>query len=176
MAVTRGHGEVMEILLSCGCSVRMCDHEGFSLLCLAVIHGHGARIRALLDRGAMQDESVREERQSARIGHRNSAIQIAAWLGRRDLVVTLLHSGSEPISPSAKQMQNAVQSALQQGHKDIIPLLVDYGVDLNFWFRDACFPGECSPLLWAVAEGDLHLAALLLGSGKADANYLLVGK
>ncbi|KAL2831690.1 ankyrin repeat-containing domain protein [Aspergillus cavernicola] len=126
VAVTRGHGEVVEILLDRGCCVRMWDHEGFSLLCLAVIHGHGGLVRTLLDRGALEDESAGGERPSARIGHRNSAIQIAAWQGRRDLVATLLQFGSEATGPSVEQMQHAgralpagvLASALGSGRAD----------------------------------------------------------
>ncbi|KAL4974604.1 ankyrin repeat-containing domain protein [Aspergillus desertorum] len=175
LAVQHGRSEIVEFLLDRGCNIDMRDLEGFSLLCLAVIHGHQALVRMLLSRGAPQVNSDGEPRTHdhfiSRFINRNSAIQIAAWRGDEETVTLLLRYGSDSARPSAAQMQDAVICAVQQGHKHILPRLVEAHADLNFRFRDPRIKPACSPLLWAVEEGDTGLASLFLDTGGADANY-----
>ncbi|KAL3466077.1 ankyrin repeat-containing domain protein [Aspergillus heterothallicus] len=191
LAVQHGHGHIVEFLLDRRCDVDLRDPEGFSLLCLAVIHNHLDLVRLLLSRGAPQDGSYPGTGERQTYAHfvsqslnRNSAVQIAAWMGNREIVELLLQhdkekSGPDSLSnsrrrPSAAQLQDAVQCALRQGHKeDILALLIDAGANLNFSFRDPRTKSTCTPLLFAVAERDIRLVKLLLDSGNARANYLI---
>ncbi|KAL5041583.1 ankyrin repeat-containing domain protein [Aspergillus fruticulosus] len=175
LAVQHSHTEIVEFLLDRGCNIDMLDPEGFSLLCLAVIHGRHDLVGMLLSRGAHQANSDGELRTHdhfiSEYINRNSAIQIAAWQGDKEIVTLLLCHGPDSARPSAAQLQDAVKCALQQGHRHNLLELVEACPNLDFRFYDCSIKSAYSPLLWAVDKGDTGLATLCLDTGRANANY-----
>ncbi|KAI9373789.1 ankyrin repeat-containing domain protein [Aspergillus egyptiacus] len=178
LAVQHNHIHIADALIAQGCSPNIYDQEGYTLLCLAVIQGHVPMVRALLSRGATTD--------SGPVSHPNSALQIAAFRGDREIVEILLLSqdaAAEELPAQMqtqmqkqKQRQDAVECALLQGHLHLLPVLLGCGsgrrrVDLDFRFSTVWNADPCSPLLWAVEAGDVAVAKMLLNAG-ANADFV----
>ncbi|KAL2834372.1 ankyrin repeat-containing domain protein [Aspergillus cavernicola] len=168
VAVENRHADIVHLLVALGGSIDMRNSQWQPLLSLAVIHGHPDMVRTLLHLGAPQDRD--------QYFNRNSPIQIAAFRGDEEIVRILLqhhnrnsnnNSSPHPNRPTAQQMQSALECALLQHHLHLVaPLLhSDPGVNLEFYFDFPQPYPRCTPLIWAVEEGQLELAQLLLRNG-----------
>ena len=144
LAVQNGHVEIAELLIARGCDVNMKNPACFSLLCLAVVYGHIRMLKTLLSLGARQDNNT--------MFNRNSPIQIAAFRGDDAIIELLLYYGSNSTHPTAKQMQDALESAIREGHRHVFKPLLNSGIDLNFSFADHSMRDLWAPLLWAVEQ------------------------
>ncbi|KAL4904107.1 hypothetical protein BDW74DRAFT_179200 [Aspergillus multicolor] len=109
----------------------------------------------------------------------NSAVQIAAWQGDVELVRMCLQPEYWPGSdgdPTPRQLQDAFRSALVNGKREVLPLLIGTGMDLNWHFHDP-HPGKflsSSPLLWAVEQNDVELVQWILENKNVEIIHLLL--
>ncbi|KAL4790412.1 ankyrin repeat-containing domain protein [Aspergillus venezuelensis] len=166
LAVEAGHLDVVRLLLDYGCDLNMESPEGHSLLCLAVMHQHRDIVAYLLAQGARQDDPS--------LPYSNSAIQVATFHGREDIVTFLLHSAitDASLGLTLDQIRDAFATALRHNHRHIIRILLDELDSLDFCFPEHQFQGRWwSPLFWAVEWEDLELMKLFLANGKANPRF-----
>ncbi|KAL4917866.1 ankyrin repeat-containing domain protein [Aspergillus aurantiobrunneus] len=131
IAVENGHRDIVEFLVKYGCDISMQNPQSLSLLCLAAIHEHTDMVQTLLNLGAQQN-----------IQHYfkdNSPIQIASYKGNQKIdqkiVEILVNHSPETNRPTRQQMQAALECALLEHHLHIVTLLLQSGVDLDFYFE-----------------------------------------
>ncbi|KAK3897897.1 ankyrin repeat-containing domain protein, partial [Staphylotrichum tortipilum] len=88
----------------------------------AVNSGHGERVLALLAAGADIDAEDS-------VGG-GTALTLATWLCREDLVHVLLENGADVNRPD-RSGRTALQYAAVDGYHDLVELLVEHGAHLN---------------------------------------------
>ncbi|KAJ0413109.1 ankyrin repeat-containing domain protein [Aspergillus carlsbadensis] len=156
LAVRGGHADVAELLLDArGCDVDMVDPERFSLLALAVIHGHGDLVTGLLRRGASQ---------LLRPLANGCPMQIAVLLGRLDIVRLLWEATPLLLWCRQSELIRAFGCAITRRNMEAIHTLLGYGVGVNVRFalhRDEFI----TPLEQAVEMADAELVELFLAAG-----------
>lgn len=133
-----------------------CLHQGQRPLHVAAANGHLTLVRMLLSRGARADQRAGDES-----GY--TALHIAASLGRKEVVETLLKSRC-PVDVRATNGQTALYSAASGGQRDMVQWLIEQGADIEKTVRE----GE-TPLMHAIAHRDVEAVSALLASG-ANAN------
>ncbi|KAL2834837.1 ankyrin repeat-containing domain protein [Aspergillus pseudoustus] len=156
LAVRGGHADVAEFLLDeKGCDVDMVDPERFSLLELAVIHGHVHLVEGLLRRGASQ---------LLRSLVNGCPIQIAVELGRMDMVRLLWEYGSLRLWCGQGELIWAFGCAIKRRNMEALHTLLGYGVGVNIRFAQERNK-SITALELAVEMEDVELVELLLASG-----------
>ncbi|KAL7936459.1 ankyrin repeat-containing domain protein [Trichoderma chlorosporum] len=120
----------------------------------AVNSGHIERMLSLLENGADIDEMDQ-------IGG-TTALTMAVWLGRRDIVDILLKNGADVNTPNRAD-ETALHIAVGMGDDDMVQLLVENGADVNNRRY------KWSPLLIAAEKG-YQTIVQLLASNAADVN------
>ena len=100
-----------------------------------------------------------------------TALQLAAYLGQRETVDSLLKAGAE-VNAVAKNPTGytALSGAVSRGHRDIAETLLAKGADPNHRYE-----GGFTPLMEAAASGNLEITRLLLAHG-ADPQIKMGGK
>jgi ankyrin repeat protein len=126
----------------------------------AATAGDAKRVAALVDADRSLADAV------ARDGY--SALGLASFFKRRDVVKVLLERGAKPSVPSRDQgftpLHSAVATDAGDAIHEIVRLLLDAGADPNANSREGG-----TPLHSAAFTGDLEIAELLLAYG-ADPN------
>ncbi|KAL3451395.1 ankyrin repeat-containing domain protein [Aspergillus insuetus] len=157
LAVRGGHADVVEFLLDeKGCDVDMVDPEGYSLLELAVLHGHMQLVKGLLRRSASQ--LLRP------VSNNGCPIQIAVKLGRMDMVRFLWEDGSFLLWSRQAELRSAFACAITARNMKAVHTLLGYGVGVNIRFAQ---PRRefITPLQMAVEMDDVELVEVLLAAG-----------
>ncbi|KAJ0417902.1 ankyrin repeat-containing domain protein [Aspergillus carlsbadensis] len=159
-AVECGRPGIVRVLFDLGCDVYMANHQKLSLLRAAVAYGHTEVVRLLLARGTRQNMGV--------FHNSESPIDIAAGRGDQEIVEVLL---LDPNKPSEDHMKRALESALVSKNFHLVPLLIEDGLNLNFYLRVSNCRVLYTPLLWAAGPaGQVELVRLLLDKG-ADPEF-----
>jgi ankyrin repeat protein len=156
-AVENGHKDVVKVLLKNGADVNAKDMNKWTALHTAITKGYGGLAELLRDNHA--DVTAVTQR-----GH--SALHFAARDGYQDLVRLLLDSGTDVDVRSAAGefgRHTAMHLAAMNGHKEVVYILLEKGADVN---AKTGIIGEnladYTPLHFAVTEGDMEVANLLL--------------
>jgi ankyrin repeat protein len=158
LAAKGGHETIVKLLLERGVSPHTLDAEGVNLLCRAAINGHVSLIKMLLGAGGHLD---------CRTMMGKRPLQLAASYGQEEAVKVLLQALEKGPHPTiGRQMQDALMSAVIAKHENIVQVLLEHGVDVNF--RD--INNRQSPLSWAAERGYDHFVNVLLEKG-ADPNF-----
>ncbi|KAJ5249624.1 hypothetical protein N7489_000034 [Penicillium chrysogenum] len=182
-AISGGHLNVCQFLLSRGADSNISDEKGFTELSFAAQYGREAIVRLLVDWGADVDApcawygsalvaacdegqlEVTEillnnkadiNRESEVYG---SPLETAAKAGHWKLVTSLLEKGAEPNS-QGDGIDTVLQSAAFQGQEDIVRILLDHRADVN---RQAGCYGNA--LRAASMNGNQQVVQMLLNSG-----------
>jgi ankyrin repeat protein len=112
-------------------------HLGYSPLGMAISRGHVDIVRFLLDAGA-----------NPRTGSLTlTALGLAAEQGEAEIIQMLLPRGIDANEPVGQDGWTALLSAIGQGHRAVVQLLVTAGANVNIWSR-----GETPILLAAKCE------------------------
>ena len=151
----------------------------------AIQHGDAAKVGELL-RAEPALASARNERG-------DSALLAAAYLGRRDIIDSLLAAGVEPTlwEAAAIGLKEPVVELLRRdaslvgayshdgwtalhlaaffGHRDLAALLIERGADINARSKSETFARVNTPLHAAAANRQVEVARLLVERG-ADVN------
>ncbi|KAJ5480131.1 hypothetical protein N7530_005640 [Penicillium desertorum] len=182
-AISGGHLNVCQFLLSQGADPNITDEEEFTELAFAAQHGREAIVRLLVDWGADVDAPCEwygraliaacDEGQlkivdvllnsKADINIESelygSPLETAANAGHWKLVTFLLEKGAEPNSRGG-EVATVLQSAAFQGQEEIVRILLSHGADVN---RQGGLYGNA--LRAASMNGNQHIVQLLLDSG-----------
>ncbi|KAI5846366.1 ankyrin repeat-containing domain protein [Morchella snyderi] len=94
-------------------------------------------------------------------------LHLAAYLGHKEIVELLLHSGAEVGTLATYDNKTELHLAAQMGHEGVVRLLLEKGADV-----DMADGGGWHPLFGAVMFGHEAMVALLLDRG---ANTNLIG-
>jgi hypothetical protein len=153
-ASSKGHLDVVEILVSKGANVNAQGGFYGNALHAALFCRHSDVVRFLLDNNACVDTSAspygnalqmasfwgRSEMMQmlvekstaidAQGGYYGNALQTASFRGHKDIVLTLLKNGAD-VNAQGGEFVTALQAALAVSHIDITWLLVDEGADVN---------------------------------------------
>ncbi len=175
-AASEGHAAVVETLIGAGANVNAVNHAGASALFDAASGGHSETVRLLLEAGADVNLSMQGGKMplmfaaesgnpevirllvdhGAEIDSRDArgrtALRYAAKKGTETLSV-LLEAGADP------NLGESLIGAVYYGNSEAAAALLERGADVNK------VVGGSSPLLWAVARGDLNCVKVLLTYG-----------
>ncbi|KAJ5552018.1 hypothetical protein N7535_000035 [Penicillium sp. DV-2018c] len=153
-ACQSGKLEIVEILLQSNANIHAESDVYASPLEAAAQAGHWEVVTFLLDKGADPDIPERD--------HVDTALQAAAYQGRRDMVLTLLNHHADVNRPGIT-WGTALTAACVGQHEEVVKLLLDNGADINV------AAGVGTALQAASKNGHQKLVKLLLENG-ADVN------
>ncbi|KAJ3522166.1 hypothetical protein NM208_g12977 [Fusarium decemcellulare] len=153
-ASTRGHGDIIELLVKQGADVNWCDTDGRTSLHQASEHGHASVIQLLVREGANIN---------ARDTQGETALYHATIRGDKTIMQLLLAEGADADIPN-NYGELALHEACFQIDEVAIQILLDGGANINA--QDEV--GETA-LHEACLRGDLRIVQILLGKG-ADSN------
>ncbi|THV51253.1 hypothetical protein BGAL_0117g00080 [Botrytis galanthina] len=148
-AASCGHLEICELLLNLGADVHAEGMVG-TVLHTAAYHGHIDIVRLLLEHGAGVDKVcefgtalqaaaanghidvfnlLRSHRADIHFigGHHHNMLQASAFGGNIEMVRLCLAAGIDVNIIGGKEVQTALMAAAQQGHVEIVKLLLDEG-------------------------------------------------
>ena len=145
-AASRGHGEIVRLLLSGGADVEAKNDNGGTALIYASFQGRGEIVRLLLSRGTDVE---------AKYNNGRTALMLAALQGHREIVTLLLSSGAN-VNAKANDGRRALEFAKTRGHQDIVAVLLNNNADTTET------PGmKCSALAGRLLAGSARGAVLL---------------
>lgn len=142
---------IIQFLLSRGSDPNMRDSENLSVLSLAVIRGNLRIVKILLSAGANQFWHVDTE---------NYPLQIAAYLGNKEIFDLLLHHDPQGLRETY-HLWGSLESALRGRTHHLIRSLLECKINLNGFFAGSPY----TPLSFAVESGDSDTVKLLLDNG-----------
>lgn len=142
-ASTYGHAVVVEKLLAAGADLHFHDPNYGDALQAAARNGHNDVIRVLSKAGAKLN--------SHGSSVRGPAIECAAQAGHADTVDLLFELGLR--KGPRRDNNQALVSAVYQGHRDVIKALVGYGANINAAVKTSSHKDMCTPLQVAASEG-----------------------
>jgi ankyrin repeat protein len=117
------HGDVSLalLLLEAGAEVAVANRNGSTPLWLAASQGDAAMVGALLDHGADANEQLP-------LGRR--PLMLAARAGSVAAVRALLDRGADANAKESARGTTALMQAADQGHADVIAVLIQHGADV----------------------------------------------
>jgi ankyrin repeat protein len=117
------HGDVSlaSLLLEAGAEVAVANRNGSTPLWLAASQGDAAMVGALLDHGADANEQLP-------LGRR--PLMLAARAGSVAAVRALLDRGADANAKESARGTTALMQAADQGHADVIAVLIQHGADV----------------------------------------------
>ena len=184
LASQEGHTDIMKLLLNSGADPNIQDFDGDTLIMTLSFYGYIENIELLLDSGA--NTTIRDI-------NGDTALMLASKNGHTDIVELLERHVDQDVLIDAVRENNIVRVkqlldrgvfrraahhgmqedeealffASEEGHLEIVRLLLDAGVDPNIQEDSA----EKTALILASEEGYLEVVRLLLDRG-ADLNIL----
>ena len=123
-ATSRGHGNIVSLLLNAGVDVNARDEDQRTALFHASRLGEEKILRELLIRGAKVNAKDKE---------RKTALHKAAASGNEKVARLLLEHGAEQLFGLSDGTlgHTPISEAIWKGHSDIVRLLLDYGAAIN---------------------------------------------
>ena len=143
--------ETAELLLRSGAIVKAANRYGVTPLTLACTNGGAAMIELLLKAGADPNTATPEG---------ETVLMTASKTGKLDAVNVLLARGAEVNRKEAWRGQTALMWAAGEGNLAVVERLIEQGADKNMRSSSGF-----TPFLFAVREGRMEVARLLLKSG-----------
>ncbi|EQB47944.1 hypothetical protein CGLO_12883 [Colletotrichum gloeosporioides Cg-14] len=180
-ASSRGHVEIVGLLLGHGADVNVRIGSGGNAFCEASRNGHVGVVEYLLDR-KRRDPTLEPQGRSwddaiwaASVGGHDKVVQLlrderlclAASGGDYDMVEALLNEGANP-NTSGRGQRNALQSAVDKEYAGIVKALLEKGADPDGRGRH-----YTSALESAVNKENLELVEMLLEKGAKVYTYMM---
>lgn len=189
-AVIDGDLETAREMIDEGSEVDERDHYERTPLMLASLHGNTDLVELLVERGAVVDEKDR---------FGDTPLIKAAKRDQTTVAVFLIQQGAD-VHARGVFGQSAFRYALESSSGSLVESLIDRGVDLNAtwdtsyeatWldeenvglvafalddgYRDEN-PSDTTPLLWALDEGKMEIAGMLMEKGASPLARNVEGK
>ncbi|XP_067660925.1 ankyrin repeat domain-containing protein 50-like [Haliotis asinina] len=173
VAAERGHEEVVELLVKHGADLSLSKRSGGNILHHVCQRGHYKLVKYVLSLNMVDINSRWWMKRTpvmvaARYGHKevvellvnhganlllsdirgNNILQLACTAGHIDVVKYIISLNSVNINSRGWKGRTPVMGAAEQGHKEVVELLVNHGVDLslseNVWniLQKACYRGQ----------------------------------
>ena len=163
LAVAFGYEEIVRSLLSHDANISLADEKGVLPIDVAVKEGHQEIVDLLKSAGATVNEEDTAAFDKALIG--------AAKKGNLDVLQSALEKGADPNAnqPSnnrRKREKTAMMFASEQGHLEIVRLLVENGANVNLSDRPGKKLGK-TPLMCAAQTNQFETVRFLLEQGAA---------
>jgi ankyrin repeat protein len=150
MAVIHECGDCLRLLADAGADVDERDEDGSTLLYAAAARGKRDLVVSLVAAGARTDAS----------SNGYNAVQIAAWLGHREVVEALLQGPADPnLTSEPTKVGPALNLAVERKHLDVVRVLLENGAR---W--DIPFNGYTA-LQRAAWQGEVEMVAAMLDRG-----------
>ncbi|AFY33054.1 ankyrin repeat domain-containing protein [Calothrix sp. PCC 7507] len=159
LAVQSGNLEKIQFILDAGANINYQTAEGYDVL-IDAMHGHDI----LQDQNLISTLNLLISRGAAVNGmssYGESAIKVAAHVGRFDVVKLLLNAGANPEQLGWTELMHAIVF----GSLEQVKLLLEEGADQN-----VCDCGYRTPWLLSLQVGELPKAKLLLAA-ETNQNY-----
>ena len=150
MAASRGHRDVVEVLLRCD-AVSVQNKCGDTPLALAARNGHRDVVEVLLRCGAVSVQN--------KCG--DTPLALAARNGHRDVVEVLLNRG-EKCDTKNMYDRTPLHDAANRGHLDVVKLLLNHSTDVDVQDKSGA-----TPLHKAASRGHRNVVEVLLNRGAA---------
>ncbi|KAJ6160634.1 hypothetical protein N7470_004030 [Penicillium chermesinum] len=149
-ACSRGHLEIVQMLLENGADMTLRDFDGHDSLTTASLNGHLEIVRLLVKRGA--DISVASNQGE-------TSLYCAAYKGHFEILKLLIEKGGDIEGHNFRHL-TPLNAASDGGHFDVVKLLVQKGADINR-------PDDCgrAPAHSASLKGHVAIVRLLLDKG-----------
>jgi ankyrin repeat protein len=169
-AVLNNELDLVRSLLKKNADIHARTRYGITPIYLAAQNGSAEVMKALLQAGANANEQYREG---------ETVLHTAARTGNYDTVELLLKAGAQADAREQWHGQTPLMWAMAQKHIELLPLLLEYGADVNAlsnmeeWERQVTQeprdkwlpPGAMSPLMFAAREDCVACIQPLLAAG-----------
>ena len=150
-AVPEGHRDVVEVLIDAGADIEANNGKGRSPLLMACVLGKLDTVKMLVEAGAAV---------CATDDQGDTCLTLAAYFGHTDIVRYLVGLPDVDVNYHGRNNDTALHSAVDDGHRDVVELLIDAGADIEA--QDST--GE-TPLHYACENGKLAILKMLLKAG-----------
>nr|XP_054752318.1 myosin-2 heavy chain-like isoform X2 [Lytechinus pictus] len=152
LASSKGHIDVIDVLIACKAKLNMCDNDQRSPLMKAVQGNFGVCVETLLINKA--DPNLVDK-------NGNTALHLAAIAGAQDPTLFLLENGAM-VNAANKDGSTALHLAAANKHDEIIEILLNEDVHVNATDNE-----NRTALMWACQTDQIGVVRQLL-SNKAD--------
>ena len=152
IAVTKGYHDVVEVLIDAGADIEAKSKDsGRSPLLFASSLGHLVIVKILVEAGAGVRVTVDEG---------DTCLILAAYFGHTETVRYLVGLKDVDVNHQGMNNQSALHSAVQEGHPDVVRVLIDAGASVNTKDRNGAPPLHCACRL-----GHLDIVKMLVEAG-----------
>jgi ankyrin repeat protein len=166
LAASKGHIDVVKLLLNYGAGINIARNDGATPLILAAQEGHIDVVKLLLDKGAEVDKAMNDG---------TTPLIVAAENGCLELVKLLIDKGAEVNKKALISEMTPLMMAVQTVHIETVNYLIKRGADVS-----ATTYAGFSSLTMATSHGHKDIIKVLLKTHDIDLsdkqesnNYLL---
>eukprot|EP00057_Strongylocentrotus_purpuratus_P004072 XP_003727953.1 PREDICTED: trichohyalin isoform X1 [Strongylocentrotus purpuratus] len=152
LACSKGHIDVIDIIIACKAKLNMCDNDQRSPLMKAVQGNFGVCVETLLLNKA--DPNLVDK-------NGNTALHLAAIAGAQDPTLFLLENGAM-VNAANKDGSIALHLATANKHDEVIEIFLNEDVDVNATDNE-----NRTALMWACQTDQIGVVRVLLAN-KAD--------
>ena len=150
-AVLQNHSDVVQLLIDGRADIEVKDDNGRSPLLCASVDGHLDIVKILVKAGAGVRVTDNEG---------DTCLILAASFGHTETVRTLLCMPEVDVNHQGMNNHTALHSAVDEGHPDVVQLLIDAGADIETKDTDGL-----SPLRLGSTLGHLDVVKMLVEAG-----------
>jgi len=152
-----GSLQMTKLLLQLGADVNICCSVGGTPLHYAAAQEHIGVVRTLVEAGGDVNAKM-----NTKVGENETPLHTAAVWGRTEIATCLLEHGADVNSRQSDEQQSMpIHSACEEGHTEVIKLLVNFG-GCNIDAPDAFMS---TPLMLAITLKHSSLARTLIEMG-----------